>query len=1205
MKVLIVDDDKDNLYLLETVLKGQGYRVSSATNGAEALERLRAEEFDMIISDILMPVLDGFQLCRICKTDKKLKKIPFVFYTATYVNQKDEELALALGADRFIRKPIEVDEFINIIQGVLKEARKGKLISRAPTVTGEEEVFKLYSERLVKKLEKKMLDLEKEIARRKRAEKALQEVEERYRALFDRSSYCLYMHDFQGNFLDANAAALKLTGYDREEISRLNFASLLSEDQLPQVFAVLQELKETGRQKHMTSYKLRCKDGSLVDVETVATVVYREGQPYAIQGVAIDVSERKKAEEQILHLNRVLNAIRKINQLIAKGTDRDTLLKGVCQAFVEARGYYNVWITLLDESGKLITSAEVGLGEHFHPVLEKLRKGELVHCVRHVLGRHGVLVVEDVSVECVGCPVASKHVGRSGMSVRLEHGGKVYGVIIASVPTGIIVQKEEKELFAEIAADVAFALYSLEQEQRRKEAEEAIRRSEEYFKALVESSSDVVAVLDSHGILRYLSPNYEAIWGRSRTSEIGKEMFSQVHPDDVALIREKFDYLLKNPEAIVNLEIRRQALDGSWRNIEVVGRNLLDNPAVRGLVATYRDITNRKRVEEALQKSEEHYRTLTENAGEVILVVQDNVIKYINPKGAELSGYSREELISKPFVQFIHPDDANMVFERYSKRLKGEPVPQTYEFRITRKDGAIRCGELNAVPILWEERPAVLCFISDITERKEAEKALRQSEERYRTILEDMEEGYYEVDRAGTFTFVNNAMCRMLGYSQDELIGMNYKVYTRPEDVKAVFTAYNRVYRTGEPLKWFPMVSIRKDGTRIFVEDSVFPLRNEKGEVIGFRGISRDVTERKKVEEALRQSEEKYRTILEEMEDGYFETDLRGNVTFVNDAACRALGYAKEELVGMNYKSFVAEEDIESVFQVFNEVYRTGIPNRSFSWEVVRKDGVRGFVESWISPQRNAAGEIVGFRGVGRDITERRKMQEQLMLADRLASVGQLAAGIAHEINNPLTSVVGFSDMLLQKDLPADVKEDLEIVAREARRIVDIVKGLLAFARQQQAEKVHLNVNSIIQEVLQLRAYEQKVNNIQVDSRLAPDLPLVMGSATQLQQVFLNIIVNAEQAMTEAHRRGRLTVVSEQVGDMVRVSITDDGPGISPANMKKLFTPFFTTKKLGEGTGLGLSICHGIVSEHGGRIYAESKLGEGATFVVELPVALE
>ena len=268
---------------------------------------------------------------------------------------------------------------------------------------------------------------------------------------------------------------------------------------------------------------------------------------------------------------------------------------------------------------------------------------------------------------------------------------------------------------------------------------------------------------------------------------------------------------------------------------------------------------------------------------------------------------------------------------------------------------------------------------------------------------------------------------------------------------------------------------------------------------------------------------------------------------------------------------------------------------------ILRKDGSK--FTALLSPAvlRDASGQPTGLVTIIADVTEQQKMQEQLMLADRLASIGQLASGIAHELNNPLTSVIGFSEMLLENELPGEIREDLKIIDREARRAADIVKGLLTFVRNKGTEKSLVDINSVIQEVLILRSYEQKANKIKVDLRFALDLPRVMVNGAQMQQLLINLIVNAEQSMLEANGRGSLTITTEKDGSMVRISISDDGHGISPENMKKLFTPFFTTKEVGKGTGLGLSICHGIVTEHGGRIYARSELGKGASFIIELP----
>ena len=495
-------------------------------------------------------------------------------------------------------------------------------------------------------------------------------------------------------------------------------------------------------------------------------------------------------------------------------------------------------------------------------------------------------------------------------------------------------------------------------------------------------------------------------------------------------------------------------------------------------------------------------------------------------------------------------------------------------------------------------------------EHTNKEEILRQSAERYRTLMEEMREGYFETDLEGNYTFFNDVICSQLGYTRDELMGLNYRAYIPEEDVKKVYKVYNEIYRTGKPRRLYPAVNIAKDGTRIFIESSILPRRSSKGEVIGFRGIIRDVTERKRTDEALNRSEEKYRTILHEMDEGYYEVDLAGNYTFCNDVICTRLGYAREELMGMTYKVYTPEEDVDTVFSIYNQVYRTGQPRRWFPVTHVASDGTRIFVENSILPIRNSEGRITGFRGISRDVTERKRMEEErrqleqkAQFANRLASVGEMASGIAHEINNPLTGVIGYAQLLLmQEDLPDNVRKDLETINDGAQRVSNVVQRLLAFARQTKPQRTYVNVNEILETTLDLRGYHLRTSNIEVITHLAPDLPITIADASQLQQVFLNLIVNAETEMGLARSYGKLTVKTLQNNNNIRISFKDDGPGIAAENLERIFDPFFTTREVGQGTGLGLSVCYGIVSEHNGRIFAESKPGRGATFVVELPI---
>ena len=234
-----------------------------------------------------------------------------------------------------------------------------------------------------------------------------------------------------------------------------------------------------------------------------------------------------------------------------------------------------------------------------------------------------------------------------------------------------------------------------------------------------------------------------------------------------------------------------------------------------------------------------------------------------------------------------------------------------------------------------------------------------------------------------------------------------------------------------------------------------------------------------------------------------------------------------------------------------------------------------------------------------------RQLQLQLDLSNRLASLGLMVEGIAHEINNPLTSVIGFTQMLMYEDIPENTREDVKTISDNAQRVADIMKNLTTFARQQKLERTYVNVNDIVRDTLKMRANPLEVSNIMVTTQLDPALPSTMADATLLQQAFLNLVINAETEMKLAHGKGSLLIKTALISNTIQVSFTDNGPGIPEANLVHLFDPFFSTRRIGQGRGLGLSVCYGIITEHNGQIYAKNQPGEGSIFTVELPVVAE
>lgn len=491
-------------------------------------------------------------------------------------------------------------------------------------------------------------------------------------------------------------------------------------------------------------------------------------------------------------------------------------------------------------------------------------------------------------------------------------------------------------------------------------------------------------------------------------------------------------------------------------------------------------LSRQKQVEEALLDSEEQYRLLQEHSNEGILVIQDGVIKFANPRAARLLAYPVSELPSRQFVELIHADDQNVAISRYLGATNRKKItPSNYTCRMVTKRGKTRWAETTSAEITWEKKPAVILFLTDLTERKKAEETLREGEERHRTVLEDMEKGYYETDLDGNITFVNDSICRILGYSSKEVMGTNYRRYAYDEETATKMYKYtNSVYKTARPAKWFSLEYATKTGEKRFMAVSIAPTLDEQGEIVGFRGIINDLTERKAIE-------------------------------------------------------------------------------------------------------------------------------QQALVTNKLASIGELASGVAHELNNPLTTVMGYAQLLMEsKDVPEHIKSDLDKVYQESQRAAKIVQNLLSFARSRKPEKSYFYANDLVQKTVDLRSYELKVSNISVFVNLKEDMPEIWADYHQIQQVILNILINAEQALAEVRRRGKITVTTSAVKDHIRINIADNGPGISKSNIDRIFDPFFTTKEVGKGTGLGLSVCLGVVTAHGGNLYVESDRSKGAAFIIELPVSV-
>jgi PAS domain S-box-containing protein len=417
-----------------------------------------------------------------------------------------------------------------------------------------------------------------------------------------------------------------------------------------------------------------------------------------------------------------------------------------------------------------------------------------------------------------------------------------------------------------------------------------------------------------------------------------------------------------------------------------------------------------------------------------------------------------------------------------------------------------------------------------------------------------------------------------------------------PDEFMSIIWSIIRDADTGKLTRRKPAAKEEKEVFKLYSERLVNKLEKK------MLDLETEIARRKQTEGKLSQSEGKYRTLFEASADGILIADMETRqFQYANPAMCRMLGYTEEELRTMDVAAIHPKKDLQRVLAEF-EAQARGDKILAPDIPCLRKDGTIVYADI------NTVSITVDGRkcnaGFFRDITERKQAEQQALVNAKLASVGELVAGVAHEINNPLTGIIGYAQLLAdRKDVPQSVKEDLQKIYEESQRTVRIVQNLLRFARQYKPEKSLLDINELVERTLELEAYKMRTSNVELSTKLAADIPLMLADYNQLQQVILNIITNAQQAIAETKRKGKIAVTAEVVEDYVRVSVADNGPGISVEDMAKIFDPFFTTKPEGSGSGLGLSVCHGIITEHGGNIYAESTRGRGTTFIIELPIA--
>jgi PAS domain S-box-containing protein len=951
-----------------------------------------------------------------------------------------------------------------------------------------------------------------DITDRRKAEQMLRQSEERNRLLIENASDIIYTHDFEGNFLSVSPSAEQITGYAQQEVVKLNLKQIVVEEYLPKVQETIAAKKGRGNAiPHPYELEIYGRDGRRIALEVNTRLAYQDGVAIAIQGIARDITDQKRAmryRETQFATTRILAESVTLHEAIV------SLLEAICRGVDWDFG--RMWRR--DETAKRLRSEAQWQSPHL--VVE-----ESILTPETCLSRH-----------CVGCVVAD---------------------------TG----------------EASWVTDLLEEESSGPEILKAGLRS--CFAVPVRHAHETIGVMEFFSrSVRY--PDFELL---KAMTDIGSQI---------------------------------------------------------GL------FIERKKAEQALVESEAKFRAVADTASSAIYIHAGDKFLYANRASESITGYSREELLAMPVWKFIYPEDLPLVKSHAEKRVRGEPVPDRYEFRLIDKRDEVRWVDFSGAAIQFGGQSAIVATVFDITDRKRSEK-LQSALYRIANLASsatDLNEFYKSIhDIVSELMEARNFYIAVL--SEDgERIEAPYFVDEQdpepppPEAWRGGLTEY--VLRTGKPLladpkKFEKMVTAGeavlsgapsvdwlgvplKSGDRTFgvlvvqsySETSRFG--QKEADILMF--VSQQVASailQRRSQEALRRSEERYRSQVHSAVYGIYRSSVQGKFLDVNPALVQMLGYdSAEALYAMDMAKDLYADPRERQRYVNEFAKAQRIDGIETRWK--RKDGRNITVRLSGRAGLRYPGEPESFEMICEDVTERRMLEEQLLHSQKMEAVGRLAGGVAHDFNNLLTVIKGYSELMLNEVPEKDpMRVEVEEIRRAAERAASLTRQLLAFSRRQVLEPKVVDLNAIIgnMQKLLLRLLGE---DVELQVSLSPALGNVKADPGQIEQVIMNLAVNARDAMP---RGGKLTVetcnhaIDEtyarehavvHAGHYAMMAVTDTGIGMDQQTVSHVFEPFFTTKETGKGTGLGLSTVYGIVKQSGGYIWVYSEPGHGTSFKVYLPI---
>jgi PAS domain S-box-containing protein len=774
-------------------------------------------------------------------------------------------------------------------------------------------------------------------------------------------------------------------------------------------------------------------------------------------------------------------------------------------------------------------------------------------------------------------------------------------------PFGYILKPfEERELHTTIEV----ALYKHKMEKR-------IKESQHWLSTTLKSISEGVITTNTEGKVTFLNAKAGLLTGWNESEALGKDLtdiFSISDADGNSINENPWLKSLKEGVIVGPLS---QLLVSSRANgalpIDYSAAPIRDERGnAIGMVVAFRDVTERKKAELLLRREKETFFAILQKAPYgVILLEKTGRYLYVNPQFTLITGYSLKDIpTGKDWFRKAYPDNSyrKKAIKAWAEDLsKGKPVDRTFSVRC--KNGEIRDIEMRAT-VLDDGR--IILTASDITERKLAEEALRASEEKYRELVQSANSIILRRDVTGNITFFNEFAQKFFGYPEEEILGKNVIGTITPEKDSTGTSLSTMVRDIGlrpEKYQTNENENMLRSGERVWISWTNRPILDEHGNVREILCVGNDITERKRSEEALKLQAQ----IIDQIHDSVVSSDLTGHITIWNKGAERLFGWTQEEALGQHISMMYPDEQYtflqEHVIPPLKAAgsYEVEVRNR-------KKTGEEFHVHLSLSVLRDGSGAITGLIGYHMDITEHKKLEEQLRHSQKMEAIGQLAGGIAHDFNNILTAVIGYANLLQMRLGDGNqLRSYVDQIIASSERAANLTQSLLAFGRKQILDPKPVTVNEIVKSMEKLLArlisedIELKINFVEKNLT-------VFADAAQMGQVLMNLVTNARDAMPEG---GKLTISTSLVQldtDFVKrhgygkagmyglIAVTDTGVGMNEKTRQRVFEPFFTTKEVGKGTGLGLAIVYGIVKQHNGFVNVYSELGEGSVFKVYLPL---